>query len=152
MPYRCPECRATYSTDETCEDRFNAGQAREMTDPASFAVHHLSVPCFMLQHNRYSRAGWIQVRQMLARFLAGLTPNEARRDRRKAVDSGNRTYSFTKGPKLAGVESIIWAHTIADVRLDTAEHYCADVREWAAHIVRDSEELMQTVGSDVLQR
>jgi hypothetical protein len=62
MPYCCPQCGATFSTDETCEDRFNAGQAREMTDPASLAVHHLSVPCFMLQHNHYSREGWIRVR------------------------------------------------------------------------------------------
>ncbi|MGZ3673268.1 MAG: DUF5946 family protein [Ktedonobacterales bacterium] len=148
VSYCCPQCGAKYSTDETCEDRFNLGQAREMTDPASFAVHHLSVPCFMLQHNRYSHDGWIQVRQMLTRFLAGLTPDEARRDRRKAVDSGNRTYSFTKGPKLAGVESIAWTYTIADVRLDTAEHYCADVWAWAAQVVRDSEELMRTVGAE----
>lgn len=102
----------------------------------------------MLQHNRYSREGWIQVRQMLARFLTGLTPHEVRRDRRKALDSGNRTYSFTKGPKLAGVESIAWTYTVADVRLDTAEHYCADVWAWAAQVVRDSEGLMRTVGAE----
>ena len=146
MSYSCPQCGATYGTDETCEDRFHAGQAREMTDAAFLAAHHLSVPCFMLQHNRYSRDGWIQVRQMLTRFLNGLTPAEARRSARKAVDSGNRTYSFTRGLKLAGVESIPWTRTIADVRLDTAEHYCTDVWEWATQIVRDSEDLMRTVG------
>jgi hypothetical protein len=53
MPYHCPECGATYNTDETCEDRFNASQAQELADPAYYAVHHVSVPCFMLQHNRY---------------------------------------------------------------------------------------------------
>jgi hypothetical protein len=145
MPYHCPECGATYDSDETCEDRFNASQAQDLADPAYYAVHHFSVPCFMLQHNRYSRDGWIRVRQLLARFLHGLTPQEARRQYRTAMDSSNRTYSFTRGPKLASVDAIAWTRTIADVRLDTAEHYCTDVRMWAESIVRDSEELMQTV-------
>lgn len=145
MPDRCPRCGATYRTDETCEDRFNAGQAQELTDPAYYAVHHLSVPYFMLQHNRYSRDGWIRARELLARFLNGLTPDEARRQSRRALDSGNRTYSFTRGPKLAGVDMIAWTRTVADVRLDAAAHYCSDVREWAASIVRDSDEMMRTV-------
>jgi hypothetical protein len=146
MPSCCPECGATYRTDETCEDRFSAGQGQEMMNPAYLAVHHLSVPCFMLQHNRYSQDGWIRVRQVLARFVSGLTPQEALRAYRNAVASGNRMYSFTKGPKLAGVESIAWTRTIADVRLDTAEHYCADVWAWAERIVHDSEDLMRTTG------
>ncbi len=144
MPYRCPQCGASYEADETCEERFNAGQALEFSDPAYFAVHHLSVPCFLLQHNRYSREGWVRTRELLARFVSGLTPEEARRQSRQDVDSGNRTYSFTKGPKLAGVEEIAWTRTVADVRLDTAERYCADTQEWAASIVHDSEELIQT--------
>lgn len=105
----------------------------------------------MLQHNRYSRDGWIQVRQMLAHFLAGLTPADARRDQRKAFDSGKRTLSFTKGPKLAGVESIAWTRTIANVRFDTAEHYCADVWAWAAQVVHDSEDLIRAVGGERLE-
>lgn len=148
MSDRCPQCGAAYSADETCEDRFNAGQVQELTDPAYFAVHHFSVPCFMLQHNRYSRDGWIWTRELLARFLGGLAPEEARRQSRAAVDSGNRTYSFTKGPKLAGVEAIAWTSTVVDVRLDTAEHYCADVRVWAESIVRDSEQLTRTVSDE----
>src|SRR5437764_6842211 len=116
MPYHCPGCGATYNTDETCEDRFNASQAQELADPAYYAVHHFSVPCIMLQHNRYSQDGWIRVRQLLARFLRGLTPQEARHQYRTAVDSRNRTYSFTRGPTLAGVDAIAWTRTIADVR------------------------------------
>lgn len=148
MPHTCPQCGATYPADETCEDRYYAGQAREMTDAQFGAVHHLSIPCFMLQHNRYSRDGWIGACQVLARFLSGTTPAEARRQARQALASGNRTYSFTKGPKLPGVESIRWTRTIADVRLDTAEQYCADVRAWAEAVVRDAEALMRTVGTD----
>ena len=147
MPYVCPQCEASYSADETCEERFNACQLQEMADPAYYAVHHLTVLCFMLQHNRYSRKGWIMARDSVASFLRGLTPEEARRRYRHVVDSRNRTFSITKGPRLAGVEAIAWTRTIADVRLDTAEHYRADVRAWAESIVRDSDELMQTVNS-----
>lgn len=146
-PYTCPQCGATFSAGEMCEERFYAGQAREMTDPAFAAVHHLSVPCFMLQHNRYSRAGWIGARQVLARFLSGMAPDEARRRYRQAVASGNRAYSFTKGPKLLGADLIRWTRHVADVRLDTAEHYRADVRAWAESIVRDSEEVMRAAGA-----
>ena len=85
------------------------------------------------------------MRELLTRFLHGLTPQEARSQYRTAVDSRNRTYSFTRGPNLAGVDAIAWTRTIADVRLDTAEHYCTDVRMWAESIVRDSKELMQSV-------
>jgi len=104
----CPTAArsAARRTDETCEDRFNAGLAQELTDPTYYAVHHFSVPCFMLQHNRYARDGWIRGQELLACFLGGLTPEEARRQSRATVDSGNRMYSFTKGPKLAGVDAI----------------------------------------------
>jgi hypothetical protein len=61
------------------------------------------------------------------------------------MDSGQRTWSITRGPKLAGVESIAWTRTIADVRLDTAEHYCADVRAWAESILVDSAALVSAV-------
>lgn len=148
MPYTCPHCGADYATGETCEDRFNASQLQEVADPGYYAVHHLSVPSYMLQHNGYSREGWILVRRLLTEFLAGLTPEEARRRYRTAFDGGKRNFSFTRGPKLEGVDDIAWTRTIADVRLDTAEHYRADVQAWAESIVRDSEELMRAIGAE----
>lgn len=138
MPFTCPQCGATYATDERCEDRFNVSQIQELEDPAYYAVHQFSVACYMLQHNAYSRDGWLATRDLLAQFHAGLTPDEVRRRHRRDVDSGRRTWSITKGPKLAGVETISWSRTIADVRLDTAAHYCADVRAWAETILADS--------------
>jgi hypothetical protein len=41
------------------------------------------------------------------------------------------------------VETIAWDRTIADARLDTAGHYCADVRLWAERILTDSEDLIR---------
>ena len=142
MPHRCPQCGATYATAETCEERFNAAQLQELEDRARYAVHHLSVPCYLLQHNGYSRRGWLEVRALLARFVTGLHPGEARRVARGTVGSDRRTWSFTRGEKLAGVEAVAWTRTIADVRLDSAEHYCADVRAWASSILADSAALV----------
>jgi len=98
----------------------------------------------MLQHNIYSLHGWIETRKLLTKFIHdNWTPAVARRENRMITDNGNRTWSYTKGAKLSGVESIVWGFTIADVRLDTAETYCADVRRWAENILSDSEKLFQ---------
>lgn len=146
MPFTCPACGASYPTEETCEDRFNVSQLTEVEQPAYYAVHHLSVPCYMLQHNGYSRPGWLAVRDLLWKFVyEGWTPAMARRTIRVSADSGHRDWSFTRGPKLEGVETIAWTYTIAQVRLDTAENYCADVRYWAESILADSEALIRAV-------
>lgn len=143
MSFTCPQCGAYFPSEETCEDRFNLSQVTELEQPAYYAVHHLSVPCYMLQHNAYSREGWIEVWKLLAKFVhEGWTPAMARRQSRVSADSGQRTWSFTKGAKLPGVEEIIWSMTIADVRLDTAEAYCEDVRQWARQILADSAALI----------
>jgi len=63
----------------------------------SAAVHHLSVPCFMLRHHRSSREGWTTARQMVARFLNGVAPEEARHDLRKAVRGGTERTGLPEG-------------------------------------------------------
>ncbi|MBL8056532.1 MAG: hypothetical protein JNK29_07520 [Anaerolineales bacterium] len=147
MSHACPQCGAVLPAEETCQDRFTVSQLREIEQPAYYAVHHLSVPCYRLQHNGYSRLGWLEVRQLLFKFIyENWTPAMARRQARISADSGQRTWSFTKGPKLAGVEHIAWSLTIADVRLDTAENYGADVIAWAKSILADSEPLVRSAG------
>jgi hypothetical protein len=83
-------------------------------------------------------------RKSLLQFLSGNVRASviAGLDRKK-FDSRNRTWSFTKGEKLAGVGNIVWSRTIADVRLDTAEHYCADVIRWGKSILSDTKALIQ---------
>lgn len=133
----CPQCGAACPAD----------QVREFEQPAYFAVHQFSVPCYLLQHNGYSRVGWLWARPLLAQFVAGFPPAEARQQQRGTVDSGRRSWSFTKGEKLPGVDAITWTRTIADVRTDTAEHYRADVRAWASSILADTEPLLRTLSS-----
>ncbi len=142
MPFTCPNCGASFTSNETCQDRFTLSQLKEVEQPDYYAVHHLSVPCYLLQHNAYSWEGWLEVRKLLAKFIhESWTPTMARRENRVSADSGHRTWSFTKGAKLPGVEQIAWTYTIANVRLDTAEAYCADVRHWAERILADSKHL-----------
>lgn len=147
LPSTCSQCGAVLRPGETCRERFDAAQLIEVADPAYYAVHHLSVPCYMLQHNIYSRRGWLAVRRLLHEFLyEGLTPQAARRRDAAAMDSGKRTWSITKGPKLPGVEEVRWSVTIADVRVDTAEHYCAGVRRWAEAVLADTQHLAGSGG------
>jgi len=145
MASTCPQCGAVVSAAATCQDRFDACLIKEFELAVYGAVHHLTVPCYMLQHNLYSAEGWMGARELLIQFVhRGQAPGEARRRNRIRVDSGHRSWSVTKGPRLPGVEQIRWTVTIADVRLDTAEHYVADVRRWAESVLADSEALVRS--------
>ena len=145
MPATCPQCGAQLRPGEACQDRFNEGQLKEIEEPARYAVHHLSVPSYMLQHNFYSREGWLNARELLRQFIEErLPPAEARRRNRIRVDSRHRSWSITRGTKLPGVERIRWTFTVADVRLDSPEHYCLDVRRWAESVLADSVELSRS--------
>ena len=145
MPINCTICGAKLPKETTCQDLFDLNQLKEIEQPEYYALHHLSVLCYMLQHNIYSRSGWLGARDLLYQFVnRGLTPTAARRQNRKKLDSGKRDWSLTKGEKLVGVESVVWTNTIVDVRLDTAEHYSADVRLWAEKVLADTERLIDS--------
>ncbi len=52
MTNKCPECGAELPPGERCEERFNLCLALEYENPAAYGrVHHLTVACYMLQHN-----------------------------------------------------------------------------------------------------
>ena len=141
MLYYCPGCGAAWPEGQDCDSYFGRCLAEEQAQPAFYAVHHLLVPAFMLQHNRPSRTGWLDTRRLLGRFLDGLTPAEARRAIRDAQRRAKGP-SLIHGPKLAAVGTISWRATIAGLRLDSADTYCADVRRWAASVCADSAHLL----------
>jgi hypothetical protein len=94
----------------------------------------------MLQHNAYSREAWVEARKMVAQCIQdGVTPAEIREMNRSKFDRGRRKWSVTKGAKLAEFDTIVWSRTIADVRLDDPEVYCADVKLWAMSVLSDSQ-------------
>ena len=136
----CPECGAAPVDGQSCQDIFHACLALEFSDPAYGAVHNLTVPAYYLQHpSLLSRRGWEEMRATLTAFLVdGVSVGEMRRQATETLDSGQRDFSFRKGEpmELAG---IAWARTIADIRLDDAENYRADIRIWAQAVLDDLE-------------
>ena len=141
---KCPRCGATLDPGETCRERFDALQLVELGSPDYYAVHHLSVPTWMLQHNEYSRRGWLQVRRLLGEFVyEGLTPDVARRRQQDACSGSRKGWSITRGSKLVEVDEIEWTMTVADLRSGSAEHYVEDVRRWAASVLNDTRHLAE---------
>jgi hypothetical protein len=136
----CSQCGAIYESGDKCDERFSLILSKEFENPEYGAVHHLSVPSYHLQHNLYSKEGWLVTRSLVYQFINdGLTPEMARRMNRSGLSSSTREFNITRGEKLLGVNDIKWSITIADVRLDSSETYCQDVTKWAASILRDSE-------------
>ncbi len=139
----CPTCGATLGDADTCEDLFSRTQAKEFSDTDYWPVHHLSVPCYKIQHNGYSREGFWLVRALLERFTQGLDPQEFLSGERHGLGSRTRNFSLVKGEKLTELDDVKWSFLVSDVRLDTAEHYCRDVRQWAEAVLRDTAHLRQ---------
>ena len=140
MAYTCAQCGAIYPSGETCQERFDACLALEYENPAAYgAVHMLTVASYMLQHNLYSRQGWLETRRMLAQTVhLETTVAEIREKYQRRLDSGQRTWSVTNGEKLAEFDAIQWSYTIADLRLDSPERYVADVKYWADCVLKDT--------------
>ncbi|MCK6630388.1 MAG: DUF5946 family protein [Anaerolineae bacterium] len=143
MAQRCPDCGAEFATGEQCRERFDLCLAKELENPTTYGlVHHLTVICYMLQHQGYSRQGWLEARELLVKFMRqGQTPAEIRRQNHQRLDSGRRTWSVTRGEKFSPA-GVSWTRTIADVRLDNAEVYQADVTLWARAVLADTEDLL----------
>jgi hypothetical protein len=144
MSNKCPLCGAEVPPGGQCRDRFDLCLAMEFDNPVTFgAVHHLTVACYMLQHNEYSRIAWLEARIMVARFIReDITPAAMRTENRSKMDGRHRTWNMTKGARLSEFDVIVWSRTLADVCLDNPEVYCADVRLWAESILKDNESIM----------
>lgn len=143
MPFICAQCGAIYASDETCQQRFEACLALEYENPLAYgAVHLLSVACYMLQHNLYSREGWLETRALVRLTISQeYTPADIRKMNRDRLDSGVRKWSITKGAKLAEFATIRWSRTIADIRLENPEDYVSDVKQWAVSVLEDTLEI-----------
>ena len=135
----CPECGAAWTEGQNCEEIFHTCLALEFTDPAYGAVHNLTVPAYYLQHpSLLSRKGWEEMRATLSGFLvAGVSVGEMRRRGKETMDSGRRDFSLRQGEPM-DLTGIVWSRTIGDIRLDDAESYRADIRNWAQAVLDDS--------------
>jgi hypothetical protein len=136
---RCPECGADWSSGQTCTDHFHLMSAWEL-DNQLYAVHHLMVLCFYLQHpSLYSPEGLRDARRLLVGFLEdGLTPQQARQRFAGVVSSGTRTYKITGTPDSYGTYRypVQWTMTAASVTAAGLEDYYATVRAWADSVLK----------------
>ncbi|MFN3331055.1 MAG: hypothetical protein ACK47M_00915, partial [Caldilinea sp.] len=71
----------------------------------------------------------------------GVSPAAMRQQKRTELDGRRRTWHITRGVKLTEFATIDWTHTIADVRFDDCEIYCADVTRWALSVLADTEHI-----------
>jgi uncharacterized Fe-S cluster protein YjdI len=145
MSRKCPLCGAEFPSGEECRDHFDLCLALEYENPVAWgAVHHLTVLCYMLQHNAYSSDVWLDARKMVVQFIQqGCSPADMLKQNRQIFNSGKRKWSVTKDAKLAEFETITWSCTIAAIRCDDPEIYCADVWHWAVCVLADTESIVQ---------
>jgi hypothetical protein len=137
---KCPSCGAQFLSNETCRERFEYCLTLDYEQPESYGtVHHLVVACYMLQHNQYSRRGWLEARALVEDAIQhGTALADIRKRNRRSYDSSQREWKLTQGEKMAGVDSIQWTRTIADVRMDSAETYAETVWLWAQAVLADT--------------
>jgi hypothetical protein len=115
---------------EEWQAKFNECLAKEFSDPAYFAVHHLLVISYMVQCDAYDDGINERVRSILKEFNSGADPGEIMKKNRQFFDKS----TIRKRQDSGSGTAYAWKTTIMDIRTDTAENYCEDVRKWAAEI------------------
>lgn len=131
----CPECGAIWQEGQTCQDYFYQMLAWEHEKPGNWAVHHLTVLCYHLQHpSLYSPEGLRYGIGLLEDFVGrGLLPEQVRKQHRAAVDSSQRAWKITGRPDSYGAydRPVHWTMTAANVIENGIDNYCDSVRAWA---------------------
>jgi hypothetical protein len=137
---KCPECGAV---DKLCQTRFDEFLVLEFTDPGYGAVHHLTVPTYMIQHSsKMTREGWMYERDLLREFLVeNKTPAMIRKQIKDTVDSGKRTFKFKSRDGAPVINKTTWTKTILDVHMENAEVYCENINAWAKSVLEETEEI-----------
>ncbi|MBP6016534.1 MAG: hypothetical protein KA586_07420 [Candidatus Promineofilum sp.] len=138
---KCPECGAPPTAGQACRDYFHQMLFWESEDRTRWAVHHLMVLCYHLQHpSLYSAEGLVNARGLLTDFIErGLSPQEVRRKNSGQVASGARDWTITARPGNQGAydRPIRWTMTAADVVAAGAEAYVESVGAWARAVHAD---------------
>ncbi len=88
MSEHCPECGALWRDGVTCADHFHQMLFWENEDSANWAVHHLTVLCYHLQHpSLYAPDGLEHATGLLIKFVdEGVDPRVLRVQMRDEVE------------------------------------------------------------------
>ena len=136
----CPECGAR---EFSCQTSFDEFLVLEFTDTDYFAVHHVTVSAYMLQHSsKLTREGWLFELDLLREFLIeNKPPAFIRKQNKDIVDSGKRKFKIKSRDGLPVINETTWTKTILDVRTENAEIYCEDVTAWARSVLEEANEI-----------
>jgi hypothetical protein len=122
---RCELCGAV-----RCAEIFDRCLAKEFEDAAFFAVHHLTVPAYALQHGHYEPEVVGAVATMMLGSVDG-PPTAGTAEEMRARFSG-----LTRVRSRAAVTARPVTQSIATVDFSTPEAYRESVRAWAKAVAR----------------
>jgi hypothetical protein len=147
----CPECGAALPDGETCETNFHQMLFWEHEDSSRWAVHHLTVLCYHLQHpSLFSSDGLANGLQLLTAFVRdGISPAEMRCTSRDKVNSKNRDWKITARPDSKGAydHPPSWTMRTVDVVARGSDRYCDSVREWAQSVYDSIKDADNTIAA-----
>lgn len=116
-----------------CDAIFDRCLAREFEDPDFFAVHHLSVAAYELQHGEVTADAADALRQLILTHLNDPPTSHSVQRIRDQFDGGQPVKEQAHPPPAAAPA----AESIASVDFSSAETYCASVRRWANSVARN---------------
>lgn len=140
---RCTECAAEWKDGQTCTDHFHLMSAWEL-DHQLYALHHLMVLCYHLQHpSLYSPEGLEGAKKLLVMFLEeGVEPSAVRKQMSQSVGSDKRNYKLTGRPDSYGQYEypVRWEFRAVDVIEGGIGSYYASVLWWAESVLNSLRE------------
>lgn len=116
-----------------CAAAFDRCLAREFEDPAFFAVHHLTVAAYRLQHGDVTARAADALRKLIVAHLNDAPTTYSMQQVREQFD-GAVPVTERDRPPPARTQTV---RTIASVDSSSAEDYCASVRRWAKSVAED---------------
>ncbi len=119
------------------QEKFHQCLDKEFANPHYFAVHDLLVISYMIQCDAYNDDIKERVYSILKEFNNSRNPNEIMKNRKKWFEN----IPIRKQSNCMNNYANRWKTTIMDIRIDTPENYCNDVKKWAKEI----EEIICTV-------
>jgi hypothetical protein len=122
----CEWCGAT-----GCVAIFDRCLASEFNDPEFFAVHHLSVPAYGLQHGKYDSEAAAAVAAMMLAHVEEAPTTTAAASLCRRFDGPARVRRRSSHARHVAVPV-----SIASVEFTTAAAYAASVRAWAEAVAR----------------
>lgn len=145
LNHTCPECRAVFKEDLSCQSIFDQFLVLEFTDPGYGEVHFLTVACYMIQHGRYSNEALAWIQQKLSDYLEkGLTAGQIRTQAVAETGPQARNWKVTRQAEDPPQRKIDWSMTIADVasKYQDAASYCKLVTQWARTTLQEMKPLI----------